>query len=133
LHRACKTILGLSSDIDKIVANEKKIFVTSPAIIERFETKLQTPLFPTPVITHWGTWLYTFVYYGEIFEISCSVVSERCRDGASSVAILREICNDSNELKVLMTGMAYIRANPNYLPQPITKLKRIKGRGRRPS
>jgi hypothetical protein len=61
------------------------------------------------------------MYYGDIFEIFCSVVSERCRDGASSIAILREICNDSNELKVLITGLAYIHANPSFLSQPITK------------
>jgi hypothetical protein len=67
--------------------------------------------------------VYAFVYYGEIFEIFCSVANERCKDGVSSVAILREICNDSNELKVLKTGLSYIHAKSSFLSQPIKKLR----------
>jgi hypothetical protein len=125
LHKTCETILGLCSNVDRLVASGKKTFVKSPARIDLFKNNaLDTPFFSSPVITHWGTWLCTFMYYGEIFEILCFVVSERCRDGASSVAILRDICNNSNELKVLITGWAYIHANPTLLSQHITKLNR---------
>jgi hypothetical protein len=68
LHKACETTLGLSSNVDKLVASGKKIFVKSPARIELFKNKaLDTQFLSSPVITHWGTWLGTFVYYREIF------------------------------------------------------------------
>jgi hypothetical protein len=39
LHRVCETIRVLYPNVDKLVANGKKIFVKSPAKIELFENK----------------------------------------------------------------------------------------------
>jgi hypothetical protein len=58
LHRVCETIHVLHPNVDKLVANEKKIFVKLPARTLLFENKASdTPLPPTLVITCWGTWL----------------------------------------------------------------------------
>jgi hypothetical protein len=59
LHRVCETIPVLYPNVDKLVANGKKIFVKSPARIE---------LPPIPVLILWGTWLDATVYYAENFE-----------------------------------------------------------------
>jgi hypothetical protein len=58
-------------------------------------------LLPTPVITstRWDTCLNNIAYYPENVQISFSVVNELDRADASSIAILRETFNDSNELK----------------------------------
>jgi hypothetical protein len=112
LHRVCETICVFYPNVDKLVANGKKIFMKLPARIELFKNKApDAPLPQTPVVTRWGTWLDATVYYAENFEIFCSVVNEFDGDYASSITILQDIFQDSNELKVLRTDLAYIRAN----------------------
>jgi hypothetical protein len=126
LHRISETICALYPNVDKLVANGKKIFVKSPARKELFKNKgPDTPLPPTPVIIRWGTWLDATVYYAENFEIFCSVVNEFDGDDASSITILQDIFQDSNELKVLRTDLAYIRANFSLLSQSITTVEMI--------
>jgi hypothetical protein len=116
LHRVCETIGVLYPNVDKLVANRKKIFVKSPARIEVFRNKApDTPLPPTPVITRWETWLDATAYYAENFEIFCSVVNEFDGDNTSSIIIVQDIFQDSNELKVLRTDLAYIRENVSFL------------------
>jgi hypothetical protein len=52
LHRVCETSHVLYPNVDKLVANWKKIFVKSPARTELFKNKApDIPLPPTPVIT----------------------------------------------------------------------------------
>jgi hypothetical protein len=63
------------------------------------------------------------VYYAENFKIFCSVVNEFDGDDASSITILQDIFQDSNELKVLRTDLAYISANFSFLSQSITTLE----------
>jgi hypothetical protein len=105
LHRVCETIHVLYPNVDNLVANRKKILVKSPARTELFKNKAPDTLLPTPVITHWGTWLDAIVYYAENFKIFCSVVNELERDDASSVALLQDIFKDSNELRVLKSDL----------------------------
>jgi uncharacterized coiled-coil DUF342 family protein len=50
------------------------------------------------------------------------VVNELDRDSASSIAILQETYNDSNELKALKTNLANINANLSFVMQSITEL-----------
>jgi hypothetical protein len=65
------------------------------------------------------------VYFEENFEIFCSVVNEFDGDDASSITISQDIFWDSNELKVLTSDLAYIRANFSFLSQSITKFEVI--------
>jgi hypothetical protein len=89
-------------NVDKLVANGKKIFVKSLARKELYKNKApDTPLPPIAVIIRWGTWLDAIVYFAENSEIFSSVVSEIDRDDASSVSILQDIFKNSNVLKVL--------------------------------
>jgi hypothetical protein len=126
LHRVCETIHVLYPNVDKLVAYGKKIFVKLPDRIEVFKNEApDTPLPPTSAsaITWWGTWLDATVYYAETFEILCSVVNEFDGDDGSSITILQDIFQDSNEFKVLKTDLAHIRANFSFLSQSITKLE----------
>jgi hypothetical protein len=77
----------LHPNVDKLVANGKKIFLNSPARIELFKKNKapDTPLPPIPVITRWEILLDVTVYYAEYFEIFCSMVNELDRDDASSM------------------------------------------------
>jgi hypothetical protein len=62
-------------------------------------------------------------YYAENFESFCSVISEFDRDDASSITILQDIFQDSDELKVLKTDLTCIHENFSFLSQSITKLE----------
>jgi hypothetical protein len=70
-----------------------------------------------------GTWLDATVYYAENFEIFCSVLNEFGGDDASLVTILQDIFQDSNDLKLLRTYLAYICANFSFLLQSVTELE----------
>jgi hypothetical protein len=64
------------------------------------------------------------VYYAEDSEDSkliCSVTNKLDRDDASSVAVLQEIFNDSDLLKLLKEVLADIHANFRFLSYSITK------------
>jgi hypothetical protein len=124
LHRVCETFRVLYPNVDKLVANGKKKFVKSPARIALFKNKARdTPLLPTPVITRCGTWLDATVYYAGNFEIFCSVLNEFGGDDAYLVTILQDIFQDSNDLKLLRTYLAYICANFSFLSQSVTELE----------
>jgi hypothetical protein len=68
LHRVCETIRKFYSNVDKLVANKKNIFVKLHCRIRVFKNKVpDTPLPPAPVITCWGTWLDAIVNCKENF------------------------------------------------------------------
>jgi hypothetical protein len=63
----------------------------------------------------WGTWLDSAVCYAENIGISCSVANELNMDDASSITIIfRDGFNDSNEIKLLKTDLAYIHENFSF-------------------
>jgi hypothetical protein len=75
LHMVCETIYIPYQNLDKLFANGKKVFVKWPVRIELFKIKaLDTPLYPTPVITCLGIWLNAVAYWAENFEIFRSVI-----------------------------------------------------------
>jgi hypothetical protein len=63
LHMVCETIYVPYQNLDKLLANEKKVFVKWPVRIELLKIKaLDTPFHPTPVITYWRIWLNAVAY-----------------------------------------------------------------------
>jgi glutaminase len=54
-------------------------------------------------------------------SVFCSVVNELDGGCTSYIAILQEICNDPNELKVLKADLAYIHTDLSFPLQSITK------------
>jgi hypothetical protein len=89
----------LHPNVDKLTANKNKIFVKSPPRIQSIKNKASdTPLAPTPVITHCGIWFHATVYYAQFHD------NKPGRDYVSSAAMLQDIFKDSNEMKVLKTG-----------------------------
>jgi hypothetical protein len=61
-----------------------------------------------------GTWMDATLYYAENFELFYSVVSDLDKDDASCIAMLQEMFNDSNEVKVLKTDLIYIHAKFHF-------------------
>ena len=127
LHRVCETIRVLYPNVDKLIANTKKVFVKSPSRVKIFKTRApNTPLPPTPVITRWGTWVDAVKYYATNFELVYFVVNELDREDASSIAILQDVFQTPSELTALKNDLVFISANFCFLSDIITKLEKSK-------
>ena len=51
MYRVYETIRVLYTNVDKLIANAKKVFLKSPSRVKIFKTRApNTPLPPTPVI-----------------------------------------------------------------------------------
>ena len=58
LHRVAEEVRGSYPEVDKLIANGKKIFIKSPLRVQKFKEEAPTlPLPPQPILTRWGTWL----------------------------------------------------------------------------
>ena len=69
LHRVCETIRSLYRNVNKLVANGKKVFVKAPTRIDLFKNKNHNISLPsTPTVTRWGTWLSAVMYYADNFD-----------------------------------------------------------------
>jgi hypothetical protein len=57
-------------------------------------------------------------------ELLCSAINEPDTDGASSIAVLQEVFNDSNKLKALYLIWPIFMQNLSFLSQSTTKLEK---------
>jgi hypothetical protein len=82
----------LYPNVDRLVANGKKIFLNLPARLEIFKKQSSRPHPPPPptsVITYCGTCLGGIVYYVENFQVFCFVVNELHRDDTFFIAVFQ--------------------------------------------
>jgi hypothetical protein len=64
LHRVAEEVRGSYPEVDKLIANGKKIFIKFPLRVQKFKEEAPTlPLPPQPIVTRWGTWLDAATYY----------------------------------------------------------------------
>ena len=64
LHRVAGEVRDSYSDVDKLIANGKKIFVKALLRLQKFKEEAPSlPLHPKPILTRWGTWLDAADYY----------------------------------------------------------------------
>jgi hypothetical protein len=64
LHRVAEEVRGSYPEVDKLIANGKKIFIQSPLQVQKFKEEAPTlPFPPQPIVTRWGTWLDAANYY----------------------------------------------------------------------
>jgi hypothetical protein len=58
LHRVAEEVRWSYPEVDKLIANGKKIFIKSPLRVQKFKEEAPTlSLPPQPIVTRWGTWL----------------------------------------------------------------------------
>jgi hypothetical protein len=74
LHRVAEEVPGSYPEVDKLIANGKKIFIKSLLRVQKFKEEAPTlPLPPKPIVTRWGTWIdavnYHCTNYSEIEKI----------------------------------------------------------------
>ena len=121
LHRVAEEVRSLFVDVDKLVANGKKIFLKSAARCTVFrEMASDKPLPPQPVLTRWGSWIVAAVYYAEHFDVFASVVDALDGSDAMSIRIVQELSKKTS----LQADLAFIRAHFGSLPAAIEKLEK---------
>jgi len=56
LHRVAEEVRGSYPEVDKLIANGKKISTKSPLRVQKFKEEAPTlPFPPQPIVTRWGT------------------------------------------------------------------------------
>jgi hypothetical protein len=63
LHRVAEEVRGSYPEVDKLIADGKKILIKSPLRVQKFKEVPILPLPPQPILTRWGTWLNAANYY----------------------------------------------------------------------
>jgi len=120
VHRVAEEIRGRFSNVDKLIAKVKQIFLKCPARVLFFKNKAPTiPLPPQPIITRWGTWVKAVSYYCEYFKEIKNIILELDPDDAISIKETQKILDDPS----LETNLVFIHANYGYLPDTIEKLE----------
>ncbi|VVC46139.1 Ribonuclease H-like domain [Cinara cedri] len=91
LQRACEEVRGQFGTIDRIILNVKKCFKKAPSRVQIFKTHAPNiALPPEPVITRWGTWLNSSIYYCEYYKEICEIVEILDLEDASSIKIVKK-------------------------------------------
>lgn len=95
VHRVAEEIWGQFSNVDKLIAKVKQIFLKYPARVLFFKNKApKIPLPPQPIITCWGTWVKSVSYYCEYFKEIKNIILELNPDDASSIKKTQKILDD---------------------------------------
>ena len=120
LHRIAEHVRIAYPNVDKLVANGKKIFLKSPSRMQLYrEASPDVPFPPQPVITRWGTWLTAVFYYAEHWETFKTVVESFDPEEASSVKIVQKLFKEPT----LLTDILFITTHFKKVPDVITALE----------
>ena len=120
LHRIAEEIRLNFPNVDKLIANVRKIFLKAPSRVDLFrDTDPNLPLPPQPVLTRWGTWVDAALYYAEHFDMIKTIVGLLDPEDASTIKVSQHLLDD----KSLRNNLIYISANFSTLPDSIKKLE----------
>lgn len=116
ISRVAECIRGEFTDVDRLIANGKKVFLKSPARIRELKIAYPTvPVPPEPIITRWGTWIQAATYYAHYFNKFKQVVSSFNPEDAASIRICQELLNSDT----VLCDLTFIKANFGNLPKAI--------------
>jgi hypothetical protein len=87
LRRVAEAVRGSYPEVDKLIANGKKIFIKSPLQVQKFKEEAPIiPLPPQPIPTRWGP--------GLMLQTTIAQITVRLRN--SSVSLTEKINLQSN-------------------------------------
>lgn len=118
-HRIAEHIRNEFPEVDSLIANVKKVFLKAPSrvrVLKDCYPDLSLP--PQPIITRWGTWLETSIYYNDNFS-KIQTVLAKLEDNAVSIAKSKEIMDKRS----LVQDLAFISSNFSFLSNKITQLE----------
>jgi hypothetical protein len=91
LHRVAVEVRGSKPEVDKLIANGKKIFIKIPLQVQKFKKEAPTlPLPPHPIVTRWRTWLDAANYYCTDYSETEIIFNKSDRKDSSSIMSVQE-------------------------------------------
>ncbi|KAJ4437546.1 hypothetical protein ANN_17691 [Periplaneta americana] len=124
LHRVSETIWNEFPLVNSFISNTKKCFCKAPSRISIFRENFpDIPLPLQPVVTRWGTWIQSVVYYSKYFKEMVTVIDKLPEtDSAACVKAVKDCLNDSR----VKNDIVYITSNFSFIPTSIEQLEREK-------
>lgn len=120
LHRVCEQIRGIYGNVDRLIANVKKVFLKAPSRVAIFkDIAPQVALPPQPITTRWGTWIEAVCYYANNLEMIRNVLDALDEDDAMSIKISKNLVND----ETIKMDLIFISSNYGFLNKSIKKLE----------
>lgn len=120
-HRVAEEVRRKFPDVDKLIANGKKVFRKAPKRVQTFKSIVpDTALPPEPIVTRWGKWISSALYYAKHFEEFKSVMNALCSTEAVSIEITKQIM----EKPSLKNDLAFILTHFHDFPERITALEK---------
>jgi hypothetical protein len=120
LHRVCEQIRSLYPNVDRLIANIKKVFLKAPSrvlIFKSLEADLNLP--PEPITTRWGTWLEAVKYYSTNFEKIVKIFDHLQVEDAASIKNAYTILHEES----IKNELIFIKSNYGFLADSIKKLE----------
>jgi len=78
--------MDIFHEINDLINNRKKIFLKAPYKIQLYHEMLPSkPLPPQPIITRWGAWLESAIFYADNFKHFKNVIQNLQEDGVKSI------------------------------------------------
>jgi len=124
LNRVAEEVRGSYTEVDKLIANRRKIFIKSPLWVQKFKEEAPTlPLPPQLIVTCWGTWLdaenYCCTNYSQIEKI----FNKFDRKDSSSIKSVQQLSSVT-----ISSNLDYIKANFCGISKSITRLETVSRR-----
>jgi hypothetical protein len=119
LRGVAEEVRGSYPEVDKLIANGKKIFIQPPLQVQKFKEEAPTlPLPPKPIVTCWWAWLDGANYYCTNYSPIGKIFSKFDRKDSSSITSVQELFSVT-----MSRNLAYIKANFCGISKSITRLK----------
>jgi hypothetical protein len=120
LHRVAEEARAQYPDVDKLIANCKKVFLKANSRVQLFRSICpDIPLPPQPVLTRWGTWLEAASYYAVNFDQIVTVLEALDEEDAASIRLTKNALKQPG----IKNDLAYILTHLSCLTHAITKLE----------
>lgn len=119
LSRVCESIRMRYTDINDLVMNVKKILEKSNRRRSKFVEHTGLRLPPVPVITRWGTWIETALFYCKYYDKVKSYIKSLDDEGVKAVKNLKELVSSDYSLQESL----YQLEKFEYLPVAIAQLE----------
>jgi len=120
IHRIAEKIMDNFHEINDLINNGKKIFLKAPYRVQLYHEILPNkPLPPQPIITQWGAWLESAIFYADNFENFKNVIQNLQEDGVKSIQNCKQILTKSN----IINDLTYIKTNFSIIVESIKKLE----------
>jgi hypothetical protein len=121
LHRVTEEMRESYSDVDKLIANGKKIVVKAPLRMQKFKEQAPSlPLPPKPILTRWGTWLDAAHYYCTHYSVIENIFNKFDRDDSSSIRTVQDLFSST-----MSRNLAYIKSNFSVISKSLTSLEAV--------